>query len=262
MNTDQAYELLQSAGVSEEISIQTVRRWLRERKIKYEGTVENRNSGYILENTDQALYLLKDAGVAPNIGIQVVQKWLQEGKIQNVGRGEVSDYISEEKASKQLADSSLNQDRLIRELKVKIKVQNDHIKGIEELHRTSITALIQQKENLKKEIVNLENEKSELQIETRQVLRDNLELRKELLKLREELSKKKEDNPQKTHTVLPSKTHDFRQKLGLSRTASHKEVIASYKRLLKLTHPDHGGNATAFHFIKTDYDHFKNSLKG
>ena len=37
MNTDQAFDLLQNAGLSESSSIQTVRRWLREGKIKYEG---------------------------------------------------------------------------------------------------------------------------------------------------------------------------------------------------------------------------------
>ncbi|MBR8644041.1 hypothetical protein KEH51_02900 [[Brevibacterium] frigoritolerans] len=36
MNTDQTFDLLKDAGVSESSSIQTVRRWLREGKIKYE----------------------------------------------------------------------------------------------------------------------------------------------------------------------------------------------------------------------------------
>ncbi len=44
--------------------------------------------------------------------------------------------------------------------------------------------------------------------------------------------------------------------------ASNKEVLAEYKGLLKITHPDHGGNAKVFHYIKTDYDNFRNSIKG
>ncbi|MDQ7860949.1 hypothetical protein RCO48_07755 [Peribacillus frigoritolerans] len=44
MNTDQAFDLLKDAGVTESSSIQTVRRWLREGKIKYEGGNGNRKN--------------------------------------------------------------------------------------------------------------------------------------------------------------------------------------------------------------------------
>jgi len=67
VNTDQAFELLRDAGVTEDICINVVRRWLRERKINYEGNVQQK-SGYILENTKQAITMLSDAGVAESIG--------------------------------------------------------------------------------------------------------------------------------------------------------------------------------------------------
>ncbi len=255
MNTDQAYDLLKNAGVSEDIGIQTVRRWLREKKINYEGTV-HQDTGYILEDTDQALHLLKDAGVAASTGILIVRRWLREGKIQNVGNGnKVIEYISNE------TNNHSEQDKTIRELKAKLKLQDEQLKGLEELHKNSINTLIQQRDKLNKEINILENEKSELQRETRKVLKDNLELRKELLKAKEELSKGDKREPVKTQIDSPAITDNYRQKLGLSKTASPKEIITVYKKLLKITHPDHGGNAIAFQYIKMDYDYFKNSIK-
>lgn len=259
VNTDQAYELLTDAGVNEEISIQTVRRWLRERKIIYVGTVPQ-NSGYILDDTDQALNMLKDAGVSERIGIQIVRRWLREGKIQNVGNGR-SKYLPNETLSKVYLNNDTDQDKIIGQLKVKINTQDELIKEMGQLHKTSIDTLIQQRDHLNKEIINLEYENSDLQKETKKLLKENIELRNQLLKLTEELSKGNKKEHDKIPVTLPPKMNDYRQKLGLSKTASNKEVFAGYKKLLKVTHPDHGGNATAFHYIKTDYDYFRNSIK-
>ncbi|MDQ0199796.1 J domain-containing protein [Neobacillus ginsengisoli] len=262
MNTDQAFELLKEAGLTEDSSIQTVRRWLRERKINYEGTGPQK-TGYILDDTDQAYNMLKDAGVAESFGVQIVQRWLSEGKIQNVGTGnQKPEYRPIETTSKRLLNNSTDQDKIICQLKVRIKAQDEHIKGIEQLHRTSINTLTQQRDKLNREIVILENEVSELQRETKKLLKENIDLHNELLKLKEEFSKGNTSNPEKTQASSPPKKIDYRQKLGLSKAASHKEVLAGYKNLLKITHPDHGGNATAFHYVKTDYDFFRNSIKG
>ncbi|MGG1675444.1 hypothetical protein ACIFOT_06760 [Neobacillus sp. NRS-1170] len=261
MNTDQAFELLKNAGVPDDISIQTVKRWLRERKIKYEGKLGLRKTEYILDDTDQAINLLKDAGVSASAGLHAVQRWLNEGKIQRVGnKGQITDYISKESISQHVTRSS-DQDRAIRDLQVKIKVQDDQLKGIEELHNTSIKTLIQQRDNLKKENSSLKNEINELQSETRKVLKENMELRNELLKLKEELSKEGKREPEKPQIMIPPKTLDYRQKLGLSKTAGQKEVLAGFKKLLKITHPDQGGSAAAFHFVKTDYDLYRKNLE-
>ena len=85
LNTDQAFELLIEAGVTEDTSIQTVRRWFRERKITYKGS--GQDNGYILNNTDQAFHLLKDAGVADSTAVQIVRRMLREGQIEKVGSG-------------------------------------------------------------------------------------------------------------------------------------------------------------------------------
>jgi len=260
VNTDQAFELLKDAGVAEDVGILTVRRWLLERKVKYD-PAKRRETGYILDDTDQAINLLRDAGVASSTGMEIVKRWLREGRIQNVGEGkQLSEYISNEIDAKQYSTNLSNQERVIRQLKAKLKAQDEHIKGLEELHENSVHRLIQQKEKYKKELVQLENEKRKSQRETNSLTKENIELRKELLRLKEELYKGHKNEPEKA-PPRPPKPHDYRQRLGLSKTASPKEVVASYKRLLKITHPDSGGSEAAFHYIKSDYDQFRNSLK-
>ncbi|MDR6123980.1 regulator of replication initiation timing [Bacillus sp. SLBN-46] len=259
MNTDQAFDFLRQAGVTEDICIQTVRRWLRERKINYEGN-GLRKSGYILEDTDQAFDMLMDAGVPEGMCTPLVRRWLREGKIQNVGNGKlVTETIPKEIATKRVGHT--DQDKIIRQLKIKIKAQDEHIEGMEKLHQNSINTLIQQRNKLKIEIVQLENEKNELQSDTKKLLQENIDLRNELLKLKEELYKGPKGEQEQTPKPPPPQA-DFRQKLGLSKTASPKEVLAGYKKLLIISHPDHGGNAAAFHYIKTDYDQFRSGFKG
>lgn len=259
VNTDQAFNLLKIAGIEEDTSIQIIRRWLRERKISYEGKV-NQNSGYIPDDTEQAYHLLKDAGIAAHIGIPIVRRWLREGKIQNVGfEKRKTDYIPNDYTSKPFIQNTEDQDKLIRQLKVTTKAQEEHIKGLEELHQNSIKTLVQQRDKLNKEVAILQNEIGKLQSESRSLLKENIELRNQLLKLREELYKGTKSEPDKPQ--MPSMPDQFGQKLGLSKRASQKEILAGYKRLLKLTHPDHGGNARVFHYIKTDFDLYRNSIK-
>jgi hypothetical protein len=260
VNTEQAFEILKDAGVTEDVSIDTVRRWLRERKVTYDGT-RHRSTGYILEDTDQAINMLKDAGVTESKGIQIVQRWLREGKIQNMGpRKRKTEMLPNETSPKWFSNNSGEQDKIIRQLQVKIKAQDEHINGIEKLHQDSINALIQQRNKLKKEIINLENENSKIQTEYKKVLKENIDLHNELIKIKEKISKgNKSDSVETEDAAPPFKSNDYRQKLGLSKSASQKEVLSGFKKILKLTHPDHGGNAAAFHYIKVDYDYFRKS---
>ena len=43
--------------------------------------------------------------------------------------------------------------------------------------------------------------------------------------------------------------------------ASYQEIISTYKELLKLSHPDHGGDAKLFQYIKADFDHIRKQTK-
>jgi peptidoglycan hydrolase CwlO-like protein len=193
--------------------------------------------------------------------MEIVKRWLREGRIQNVGEGKrLSEYISSDRDAKQYPTNHSNQERVIRQLKAKLKAQGEHIKGLEELHENSVNRLLQQKEKYKKELIHLENENRKSQKETSGLIKENLELRKELLRLKEALNKGHNSEPEKTAPRI-SKTPDYRRKLGLSTSASPKEIVASFKKLLKITHPDSGGNETAFHYIKSDYDQFRKTMK-
>lgn len=155
MNTDQAFDLLKDAGVTESSSIQTVRRWLREGKIKYEGGNKNRKAGYIMDGTDQAFEMLKDAGVTESNSVQTVSRWLREGKIKYSGNGKRNNgYISDGSASKLAINDIIdqNKDEIIHRLKLKIQAQDKHIEGIEELHETAKRILIQQRDMFKRKL--------------------------------------------------------------------------------------------------------------
>ncbi|NHM33085.1 hypothetical protein [Neobacillus terrae] len=257
MNTDEAFDLLRDAGVDEEAGINTVRRLLRERKITYEGN-GNLKVGYIIDNTDQAFNLLHAAGLDETASTQIVRRWLSEGKIRNVGTGDhKTEYISKKGTAKAIPT---DKEKAIHLLKAKIKAQDEHIDGLEKLHRNSINTLIQQREKLNKEIARLENDKSILEQESRNLLKENIQLRNELLKLKGNGNRKTATDKKQSEPPVP-KTINYRQKLGLSKTASDKEVLAGYKNLLKATHPDHGGNALVFHYIKTEYDLFRKNIK-
>ncbi|WP_057912953.1 hypothetical protein [Peribacillus muralis] len=258
MNTDQAFDLLKDAGVAESNSIQIVRRWLREGRIKYEGGNVHREKAFTVSDTDLAFDLLKDAGISENNRIKTVRRWLVEGRIKYDGRNMESFKSSIDDKPFKLSINELpdqNKDEIIQRLKLKIQAQDTHLKGMEELHETSKKKLIQQREMYKKEVVMLRNENSKLQNEAKDLLTENIELRNELMKA-------KQNQTDRNHSVPTARTDDYNKKLGLSKKATVKEVLAGYKGLLKITHPDHNGNAKVFHYIKTDYDNFRNGNNG
>lgn len=200
-------------------------------------------------NTDQAFDLLKEAGITDSP--EVFRRWLREGKIKATGftvdDQDLKLFINEHTYS--------DKDETIQQLKLQIKAQNQYIKGIEELHKTSTQEFIKQRDQLHKEILILKNEQNKLRKETMDLLRENIELRNKLIELKEN----KRDDPH-FHPTSPS-AH-YSQKLGLSKMASNKEIATGFKALLKISHPDQGGNAKLFQYLKTDYDHFRKSTKG
>lgn len=58
MNTEEALELLKQHGITD--SLQTLRRWLREGRIKAERG-ENRKVGYIIDEDDLMLFIERNA---------------------------------------------------------------------------------------------------------------------------------------------------------------------------------------------------------
>ncbi|MGG3891720.1 hypothetical protein [Metabacillus fastidiosus] len=208
MNTDEAFHMLRESGVTEAESIQIVRQWLREGKIKYEGGKGVKKAKYPISHT----------------GLQLLDEYRKEE----------------------------NKTEIIKQLKIEIKLKDDQIEGIEELHKNTTEILIQQREELNKEIAILKKENTYLHDDRNRLSKENVELRN---KLKGKFSK--EDSK----PVLNHSLNDYKRKLGLSKMVSEKEIQAVYKQLLKLSHPDGGGDGKLFHYIKTDYDSFKKSVK-
>ncbi|MBO1510640.1 hypothetical protein [Metabacillus bambusae] len=213
-------------------------------------------------NTDQAFYMLKEAGLSDSRSIKTVRRWLHEGKVKYDGTGSRNpESISIfDNATSSLVKERTDQDKdeIIRYLKLKIKEKDVYIEGVEELHKSATKVLSHQRDMLTNEIIHLKNEKRKLHSETMDLLKENIQLREELIKLKEEgFTGKNSENDKVYNTVQ----NDLLQKFGLSKMANSNDVLSAYKELLKLTHPDHGGNTKLFHYIKTDYDNFRNSIK-
>jgi regulator of replication initiation timing len=199
-------------------------------------------------NTDQAFEMLKEAGVIDNI--ETFRTMLREGKIKARGF-----TIDEEALKRFITDQTIpNKDELIRQLKLKIKVQDEHIKGLEELLENTKKQLSKQRDQLNDEMMMLIHKKNELKQESIDLLKENIELREEIISLKDRLG-----NNYSEASPLPI---NFHHKLGLSKNASEKELFARYKELLKLAHPDRGGNPKLFQYIKMDYDQLRNNVKG
>ena len=81
-----------------------------------------------------------------------------------------------------------------------------------------------------------------------------------MIELKETLLKGNKSDDQSVYPTSP--LDHYCQKLGLSKRASQKEVVIGFKKLLKISHPDQGGNAKLFQYLKMDYDHFRNRFKG
>ncbi|MGG3925142.1 hypothetical protein ABET51_03930 [Metabacillus fastidiosus] len=207
-------------------------------------------------NTDEAFHMLRESGVTEAESIQIVRQWLREGKIKYEGGKGVkkAKYPISHTALELLDEYRMEQNKteIIKQLKIEIKLKDDQIEGIEELHKNTTEILIQQREELNKEIAILKKENTYLHDDRNRLSKENVELRN---KLNGKFSK--EDSKPMFHHSL----NDYKRKLGLSKMVSEKEIQAVYKQLLKLSHPDGGGDGKLFHYIKTDYDSFKKSVK-
>ncbi|WP_066174668.1 hypothetical protein [Bacillus marinisedimentorum] len=203
MNTDQAFKKLKSAGVTD--SIQTVRRWLREGKIKAKRT-ENRKAGYIIENDDLQRFINERTGRDKDKRIKEL-----EYKIKQKERG----VLAKENHKLQLEVDRLRQENL--NLKMKSMKQT-----IDENRNTS----------------NSHSFFSDMSDEDLRQYRQKL--------FGQDL-------------ILPSK--NYREELGLSSGVTNQEVVKEFKKLLRILHPDTGGNAKLFQRVKEDYDDFIKTTK-
>lgn len=206
------------------------------------------------------------AGVSESMRTLTIRKWIKEGKITSSEKNGL--HIDEHTTN--LLQHRLRDDKneMIRKFQAKLKVQDDYIEGIKALHKDATHSFLKQREKLNQEMTQLKMENNHLQKEITHLLKENIRLRNDLIKAKEKVMNKNNGNDhsqqeKNTSIHLPfQKLNEYRHKFGLPKIASKKEVVASYKELLKLTHPDHGGHPKCFHYIKADFDQFKKDLKG
>ena len=203
--------------------------------------------------SDKAFALLKEAGITDNV--DTYRSWVREGRIKAIG------LSIDDRSLEQFMKDYKNPDKdvIIKQLKAKIHAQNNHIIGIEQLHENATHTFFKQREQLNKEILTLKKENQKLQKESMELLKENIALRDQLIKLKENAFMHNEQNS--VSSKSSSTTHTNKQKLGLSKMASNQEILSAYKELLKLAHPDHGGNAKLFQYIKADFDQIRKNFK-
>lgn len=170
---------------------------------------------------EEALVVLKKAKVTDSV--QTLRRWLREGKIQSQFKSKKEGY--------EIDEVDLN--RFIDE-----RTGRDKVKKIKSLE----TKLAQKERN------KLTQDNHKLQMEVDKLRSDNLHLKFKLLSKPE------------TETVIVYKS-DHRSILGLDDTATDEEVRSTYRKLIKLLHPDKGGDSKLFQKFKEDYDNFQNSIK-
>lgn len=204
--------------------------------------------------SDKAFALLQEAGITDSV--DTFRKWLNEGRIKSVGI-----FIDEHSLERFIKDyKNPDKDQIIHQLRAKIHAQNNQIIGIEKLHESTTSALFKQKEQLTNEILLLKKENQRLQQEMMDLLKENIKLRDQLIQFKDlsfSNNQKRSDS-----TEASTSLHIDKQKLGLSKMASNQEVLSAYKELLKVSHPDRGGDAKLFQYIKADFDQFRQKMKG
>jgi len=209
---------------------------------------------------NEAVEMLTKAGVSENIRTLTIRKWIKEGKITSDDTNGASiDHQSTEPLHLRLRDEKKE---MIRQFQSQLKVQEGYIEGIKALHENSI----KQREQLHQEISLLKKEKNDLQEEVNSLQKENIRLRNEIIQLKEHsihTNSSKTQEPKKETAPLQIRfpLQDYRDKLGLSKVSGKKEVMSAYKELLKLSHPDHGGQLKSFQYIKADFDQFKKDFK-
>ncbi|PMC33780.1 hypothetical protein CJ195_26865 [Bacillus sp. UMB0899] len=209
---------------------------------------------------NEAVEMLTKAGVSENIRTLTIRKWIKEGKITS---DDTNGYSLDHQTT-ELLQSSLREEKkeIIKQFQSKLKVQDEYIEGIKALHENSL----KQREQLHQEISLLKKEKNDLQKEMNSLLTENIRLRNDLIKHKENSihtnsTKAHEQKRETAPLQIRFPLQDYRDKLGLSKLSGKKEVMTAYKELLKISHPDHGGQLKSFQYIKADFDQFKKEFK-
>jgi hypothetical protein len=311
MTVEQALKRLKDAGVTD--SIQTVRRWLREGKIKAHRT-ENRKAGFVVDVEDLNRFIDERTGRDKDIEIEQLRNEINILKKQrDLYLYFVNNTVTFEETRKpKQRDQSqfdLGEDNFSRKIKRLLFKLNDKLKEKVANHQISL--------DLAYSIAALDDyvqgkfEDIEFTYEVMKIFQDNLtfinliaknknltvnqleqyisiKLQKPKLlfqvehkyteKIAEANSTKEIDeilaefecvnenegykNPfEDLYKQLENQNRvNYKEKLGLPSTATNDDIKKEYKKLIKILHPDKGGNAKMLQNIKEEYDTFRASI--
>lgn len=324
MTVEQALEKLKAEGVTD--SIQTVRRWLREGKIKAHRT-DNRKAGYIVDTEDLNRFINERTGRDKVAEINNLKSKLNNYIRQYNQLAEAYEQLDKDntellKQHHREKDKWINDDEYTNEFvsvfynliePIRRKVMSDSIPldiayliashfDIEEQQEVNLLIWWEnEQKHFKKHIaffsnfvkagaklthierymgmirkydllhflkidhVNWDNMHSILincATEERDINEelDTIEKRFKEYKEQSEREYNKWYNSASSGTSSLSVDVNYREKLGLSSTATNDEIKSEYKKLIKILHPDKGGNAKMFQTIKEEYDQFRSSI--
>ncbi|WP_186578066.1 hypothetical protein [Aquibacillus kalidii] len=309
MNTNEAFEKLKEAGVTD--NIQTVRRWLREGEIKATRS-EYRKAGFDISYSSLISFIDKRTGMYKEIENKELSKSIDEIYEQNSEleikiwklekenkelKEKVPDY--EDDFSKRVNRLSKNLHPCFKELEYQldldiaewlslfsINVQNKirdidlsyrNCKQIRErssfydllINYSAITGkqmnrYIELTVSLEGRLFNTNKEIDNQLVKgsTKDEIDSLLDQLEELIiERKNEGSKQSNYDWSKLFSNIAQNNINYREKLGLSSNVTDSEVKKEFKRVLKILHPDHGGNAKLFQEYKTMYDDFRKKLK-
>ncbi|MED0758853.1 hypothetical protein P4S93_13945 [Aneurinibacillus thermoaerophilus] len=177
-------------------------------------------------NTYEALDRLKQAGITDSI--QTLRRWLRDGT------------IKAQRSENRKAGFEVDAEDLKRFINERTGADKDErIRQLEE----EIRRLKEKNERLKADDIDLDEEEDDL------LTRMNIDFIKQLKQQQQMLLYKQQ------------KQNDARYRLGLTETSTDDEVLQEFKKLLKILHPDSGGNAKLFNDIKQQYNEFRRYIQ-
>lgn len=234
INTDQAFEKLKEAGVTG--SIQTVRRWLRNGKIKASRS-ENRKAGFEIDEGDLKRFINERTGMDKDERIKYLEEKYKQ--LNDQYQPMYEDWLKVLKENRELKQSKVENEKLKR----KIELLRDENKALENAYKT----VREINDRLTKENESKNNS-----------FFDNFERLKQRAKANADYWQS--HNFDFNLFMQPQKKQNYRENLGLSSNCSDEELKKEFKKLLKILHPDTGGNAKLFQQMKADYDAFRKSI--
>jgi|SRR5699024_2470275 len=215
-------------------------------------------------NTEEAFNQLKSADITNSI--QTLRRWLREGTIKaersenrkvgfNIDEKDLQRFINER--------TGRGKDEEIKLLRKKVKNLEKDIYRIEDSHEEDLKILYKQRKENKEEF----DRKLEFRNDLVKSQRKTIESQRTMIDmLKEEIDELKKNTNSKFNsdsfnfnnlynsfdTLTP-----YKKKLGMSPNTTKADVKNKLREVMSNAHPDRGGNAKVFQYLKAEYDSFR-----